>query len=101
MFKYLPALEPGAILSNAEEPPKSDCSCTISVDNNGTLHINLTKPFRVSAGRNVSFQGFRPCRNSSKYDELCHVRVFVNTPKNRISEGTSRASLPYLGAHTS
>ena len=32
---------------------------------------------RVSAGRNLSFQGFRPCRNPSKYDEPCHIRVFV------------------------
>ena len=32
---------------------------------------------RVSAGRNCSFQGFRPCRNPSDYDEPCHIRGFV------------------------
>ena len=32
---------------------------------------------RVSAGRNLSFQGFRPCRNPSKYDKPCHIRGFV------------------------
>ena len=35
---------------------------------------------RVAAGRNWLFPGFRPCRNPSKYDEPCHIRVFVKTP---------------------